>query len=97
MALTWYSHGILSTMPTTIKVDNEVRDRLATLAAERGTTIGGLVADLAGATRTTAERARSRAETIAYIREHLCPDFDESDVEAARRWLEQLPETPCAL
>jgi hypothetical protein len=84
-------------MATTIKVDNEVRDRLATLATERGSTIGGLVAELAGATPTAAERANSRAETIAYIREHLCPDFDESDVEAARRSLQELPETPCAL
>jgi hypothetical protein len=84
-------------MVTTIKVDVGVRDRLATLAAERGTTIGGLVAELAGATRTAEERAKSRAETIAYIREHFNPDFSEADVEAARRSLENIPEVRCAL
>jgi hypothetical protein len=82
---------------TTIKVDTSVRDRLATLAAERGTTIGGLVAELAGKTPTAEERTKTRAETIAYIREHFNPDFSEADVEAARRSLEKLPETPCAL
>lgn len=90
-----YPDGILAPVVTTIKVEAAVRDRLAVLAAERGTTIGGLVAELAGATPTAEERARSRAETIAYIREHFNPDFSEADVEAARRSLDDLPETPC--
>lgn len=84
-------------MVTTIKVDTEVRDRLSVLAAERGTTIGGLVAELAGQTRTAAERARSREETISYLREHFSPDLDESDIEAARRTLAELPQLPCNL
>jgi hypothetical protein len=84
-------------MVTTIKVDTTVRDRLAMLASERGTTIGGLVAELAGKVPTAAERAMARVETIAYIREHFNPDFGEADVEAARRSLDDLPETPCAL
>lgn len=40
---------------TTIKVDSTVRDRLAVLAAQRGSTIRALVAELAAATPTRVE------------------------------------------
>jgi hypothetical protein len=70
---------------TTIKVDSAVRDRLAALARERGTTIRDLVAELAGATMTREELdARHRAAT-AYIREHLVPDFNDEDVAAGEQ------------
>lgn len=40
---------------TTIQVDSAVRDRLRTLADAAGTSIGGIVADLAARTLTPAE------------------------------------------
>lgn len=70
----------------------EVRDRLAALAAERRTTVGELLAEFVGVP-SSREQPMSRAETIAYIRQHFCPDFSEADVEAARRALGRIPET----
>jgi hypothetical protein len=58
---------------TTIKVDSAVRDRLAVLAAQRGSTIRDLVAELAEATPTREELAARQAKAAAYIAEHLLP------------------------
>lgn len=70
---------------TTIRVSAEVRDRLATLAREQGTTIRDLLTDLAGARLTREERDARTAAATAYIREHLVPDFGDEDVEAGRQ------------
>ncbi|MFI5533741.1 hypothetical protein ACIA8O_34920 [Kitasatospora sp. NPDC051853] len=70
-----------------IKVRAEVRDRLAILAADRGTTIGSMVAELATATPTHAERQEMYAHNMAYIREHLQPELTDEDVaEAEALW-----------
>lgn len=54
---------------TTIKVESVVRDRLATLAAENGTSIAQLVSDFAAHTPTESERAERTARTLAVLRE----------------------------
>jgi hypothetical protein len=77
-------------MDTTIKVDALVRDRLALLARERGTTIRDLVAALAQAAPTDAELlARAEAAT-AYVREHINPDLSEADLAAAEGFWNEL-------
>jgi hypothetical protein len=51
---------------TTIKVDSAVRDRLAVLARERGTTMGALLAEATGVMEREAffERARQQLERL---------------------------------
>ncbi len=51
-----------SPVDTTIKVDRQVRDRLATIARERGTTIRDLVSEMTAATPTR-EELTARAPT----------------------------------
>jgi hypothetical protein len=75
---------------TTIKVDSTVRDRLATLAAEKGTTIAQLVSDFAVHTPTEDERAVRTARTLAVLSEMSgytpSPEQDRTaDAELARR------------
>ncbi|WP_018565389.1 hypothetical protein [Streptomyces sp. PsTaAH-124] len=48
--------------PTSIKTSEKVRDRLRTLAEERGTTITELLEDLAARELTEAERRRRALE-----------------------------------
>lgn len=72
-------------MDTTIKVDSVVRDRLAAIAQQRGTTIRDLVADLATATPTREELEARAAAASTYIREHLIPDFGADDEAAGER------------
>lgn len=67
---------------TTIKVDSAVRDRLALIAAERGSTIRDLVSELATTTPTAEELAARGAAAVRYIREHLSPDLNDADVAA---------------
>jgi hypothetical protein len=66
--LTVYRRGVGAKM---IKVDERTHARLAALAAESGTTIGGYVAKLVNATRTHAEWAAVAAQTEDYLREHF--------------------------
>jgi predicted DNA-binding ribbon-helix-helix protein len=74
---------------TTIKVDSVVRDRLAVLAAQRGSTIRDLVAELAEATPTQEELAARQVAAAAYVAEHLLPGFSADDVAAGDRlWRE---------
>lgn len=70
---------------TTIKVDPAVRDRLAMLAAQRGTTIRDLVGELAQATPTREELDARHAAATAYIAEHLVPGFGPDDVAAGEQ------------
>jgi hypothetical protein len=70
---------------TTIKVDTRVRDRLAALARERGSTIRDLVAELAGTQLTRDELDARHAAATAYIREHLVPDFNDEDIAAGEQ------------
>ncbi|WP_037884920.1 hypothetical protein [Streptomyces sp. NRRL S-646] len=52
---------------TTIKVESSVRDRLAILAAEKGTTIAGLVGEFATHTLTQSERDEQVAKTLEVL------------------------------
>src|SRR5262249_60838218 len=70
---------------TTIKVDSTVRDRLAVLAAQRGSTIRDLVSQLAASTPTREEQAARYAGAVAYVREHLCPQMSDQDLAAGER------------
>lgn len=75
---------------TTIKVDSSVRDRLAILAAEKDTTIAGLVGEFAAHTPTQSERAELTAKTLAVLQEMSgyvpSPEQDRAaDAELARR------------
>ncbi|WP_327686530.1 hypothetical protein [Streptomyces sp. NBC_00467] len=75
---------------TTIKVEGAVRDRLAALAAEKGTSIAQLVSDFAAHTPTESERAERTARTLAVLREMsgYTPDPGQdqaADAELARR------------
>jgi hypothetical protein len=75
---------------TTIKVDSAVRDRLAVLAAQRGSTIRDLVAELAEAAPTQEELAARQAAAASYVSEHLMPGFSAEDVAAGERFWQEL-------
>lgn len=75
---------------TTIKVDSVVRDRLAVLAAQRGSTIRDLVAELAEVTPTEEELAARQAAAATYVSEHLMPGFGADDVAAGERFWQEL-------
>ncbi|MGH3837711.1 MAG: hypothetical protein ACRDSF_18715 [Pseudonocardiaceae bacterium] len=64
-----------------IKVDARTHARLAELAAEHGTTIGGYVSELASAQRTHAEWEAIGQQTHDYLREHF--GFDPTPQERA--------------
>jgi hypothetical protein len=64
---------------TTIKVNSNVRDRLAVLARQRGCTLGELVADLAAKTPTEEELNERYAAAADYIQRNLYPGFDDAD------------------
>lgn len=71
---------------TTIKITDEVRDRLRTLAEERGTSVRNLVERLAAETATEAERTERTARGLAYVRANLCRDLTDDDVRRAQLW-----------
>ncbi|MEU4682203.1 hypothetical protein [Streptomyces xinghaiensis] len=71
---------------TTIKITDDVRDRLRILAEERGTSVRSLVERMATETPTEAERTERTARGLAYIRANLCPDLTEEDVRRAQQW-----------
>ncbi|MFC8016104.1 hypothetical protein [Streptomyces cinereoruber] len=73
---------------TTIKVDTQVRDRLAALARERGTTIRNLVGDLADTTPTRQELQERFDAAKAYVEENFLdtPLSDDDLVEAEQFW-----------
>jgi hypothetical protein len=64
-----------------IKVDEPTHARLAELAAARGTTIGGLVGELAVAVRTPSEWMAIEQQTRDYLREHF--GYDPTPEERA--------------
>ncbi|GAA3752276.1 hypothetical protein GCM10022225_40880 [Plantactinospora mayteni] len=69
-------------MDTTIKVDAVVRDRLATIARERGMTVRDLVAELSNGTPTAAELRERAASAARYLRSRIGVDLDGDDVSA---------------
>ncbi|MBM0238806.1 hypothetical protein JNW88_19675 [Micromonospora sp. ATA32] len=73
-------------MDTTIKVDAEVRDRLAVLAQERGVTMRDLVADFARTMLTHDELRDRAARAEAYLRSHVAPGLTEDDLNDAEEF-----------
>jgi hypothetical protein len=67
--------------PKMIKVDERTHARLAELAAEHSTTIGGYVGELARGQRTHAEWEALGQQTQDYLREHF--DFEPTPQERA--------------
>ena len=75
-----------------IKVDEATHARLAQLAAENGTTIGGYVARLVGAARTRAEWAAIARQTEDYLREQFGFEATAEERAQAEAWLTRDPE-----
>ncbi|GAA2417726.1 hypothetical protein ACFPFX_04565 [Streptomyces mauvecolor] len=67
----------------TIKISEEVRDRLRTVAKERGVSPRALAESALMGLRTRAEREEEAARGLAYVRAHLCPDLTADDVQRA--------------
>jgi hypothetical protein len=77
-----------------IKVDERTHARLAQLAAENGTTIGGYEAHLVGAQRTHAEWAAIAAQTEDYLREQFGFEATAEERAKAEAWLTREPRKP---
>lgn len=75
-----------------IKVDEQTHARLAQLAAENGTTIGGYVARLVGAQRTHAEWAAIATQTEDYLHEQFGFVATAQERATAEAWLARQPE-----
>jgi len=71
---------------TTIKVDTSVRDRLAILARERGTTMGALLSEAAETLERQAFFARAQEQLERLRRED--PAGWEADRAESRSWQE---------
>jgi predicted transcriptional regulator len=69
---------------TTIKVDSAVRDRLAVLARERGTTMGALLAEATERLEREAFFARAHEQLEAFRRDE--PSAWEGDRADAADW-----------
>jgi hypothetical protein len=75
-----------------IKVDERTHARLAQLAAENGTTIGGYVARLVGAQRTRAEWAAVAKQTEDALREQYGFVATPEERAQAEAWLTREPQ-----
>ncbi|MGP4000853.1 hypothetical protein [Streptomyces sp. 8N706] len=75
---------------TSIKVSKAARERLGILATERGTTIRGLVEELAGAQPTQAELEARGEAARAYLREHMSIEVTEEDLAAGDRLVQAM-------
>lgn len=71
---------------TTIKISESTRDRLRTLAEERGMSTRAYVERVVAAMPTEQERVEQTARAVAYVRAHLREDFTEDDVRDAQEW-----------
>ncbi|MET7764174.1 hypothetical protein [Streptomyces sp. NPDC005336] len=71
---------------TTIKISDDTRDRLRTLAEERGLSTRAYVERVVAATPTADEKAERTARGVAYVRANLSPDFTDDDVREAQDW-----------
>ena len=67
----------------TIKVDSLVRDRLARIASERGTSIRELVAQLADSVPTEEEHNAWALAGTQHMRDRITPSLSEIDLAAA--------------
>jgi hypothetical protein len=71
---------------TTIKIDEGIRDRIRTLAEERGMSTRAYVERVVAATPTESEQAERTARAVAYVRAHFGVDLSDDDLRAAREW-----------
>lgn len=71
---------------TTIKIDEGVRDRIRTLAEERGMSTRAYVERVVAATPTESEQAERTARAVAYVRANFGVDLSDDDLRAAREW-----------
>ncbi|RDG34986.1 hypothetical protein [Streptomyces corynorhini] len=75
---------------TSIKVSKAARERLGRLAQENGTTIRGLVEELAAARLTRTELHERGERARAYLREHMGVELTDADEEPGRRLLDAI-------
>jgi hypothetical protein len=75
---------------TSIKVSRQTRERLARLAAERGSTMKDLLEELAAATLTAAEIAEREQRARAVLAENFGVEVTEADLAASARLREMI-------
>lgn len=75
---------------TSIKVSRQTRERLARLAAERGSTLKDVVEELAAATFTAAELAEREARARAVLAESFGVEVTDADLAASARLREMI-------
>ncbi|MER7520287.1 hypothetical protein [Streptomyces sp. NPDC126499] len=77
---------------TTLKISDEIRDRLRTLAEERGLSTRAYVERMVAAIPTEAERAERTAKAIAYVREQFGAELDDALVREGQDWRRAIAE-----
>ncbi|MET9954138.1 hypothetical protein ABZ135_21650 [Streptomyces sp. NPDC006339] len=77
---------------TTLKISDETRDRLRTLAEERGLSTRAYVERMVAAIPTEAERAERTAKAIAYVRERFGAELDDDLLREGRAWRQAIVE-----
>ena len=75
---------------TSIKVSRQTRERLARLAAERGSTLKDVVEQLAAATFTAAELAEREARARAVLAENCGVEVTDAELAASARLREMI-------
>ncbi len=70
---------------TSIKVSRQTRERLARLAAERGSTLKDVVEELAAATFTAAELAEREARARTVLAENFGVEITDIELSASAR------------
>jgi hypothetical protein len=75
---------------TSIKVSRQTRERLARLAAERGSTLKDVVEALAAASLTAAEIAEREQRARAVLAENFGVEVTEADLAASARLREMI-------
>ncbi|MFD7444508.1 hypothetical protein [Streptomyces sp. NPDC059909] len=75
---------------TTIKITEEVRDRVRALAEERGLSTRAYIERLITALPTADERAERTTRAIAYVRANFGVDLSESDLREGEEWREAI-------
>ncbi|HET7014730.1 MAG TPA: hypothetical protein VFI65_12515 [Streptosporangiaceae bacterium] len=75
---------------TSIKVSKQTRERLARLAAERGSTLKDVVEELAAATLTAAELAEREARARAVLAENFGVEVTDTELAASARLREMI-------
>jgi hypothetical protein len=77
---------------TTIKISEEVRDRLREVAEERGISTRALVEELAASVQTRSEREAAVQRNIATVRERFGVELTAEGIAATRSKLDRLRE-----